>query len=281
MKIHIFIVYLILMPSRIFAGPWQILEPGMELGIFSASKPSSIGDSRITILRIDPGRWDLNVYGISNVNEIMGKTAKQWSQDNHLSVVINAGMFEEDYKTHLGYLQFQGHINNQAVNKYRSVAVFNPRDNRLPRFRIFDLDNVGINMNMILKNYDTVVQNLRLIKRPRQNRWRQSKKMWSEAALGEDKFGKILFIFSRSPFTMHDLNVELINMNINLVSAQHLEGGPEAQLYIRIGKVELELLGSYETSFNENNKNTHPWAIPNILGVRPRKVEVNNITTKP
>jgi hypothetical protein len=55
-----------------------------------------------------------------------------------------------------------------------------------------------------------------------------------------------------------------------LVAAQHLEGGPEAQLYLHVGGTEIEMFGSYETSFKENDDNTAPWPVPNVLGVRLR-----------
>jgi len=111
---------------------------------------------------------------------------------------------------------------------------------------------------------------LRLVKRPGSNQWGQQQKKWSEAALGEDDAGRTLFIFSRSPFPMHDLNRELLAAGIGLVAAQHLEGGPEAQLYVHAGSFEMEMFGSYETSFKENDANSIPWPVPNVLGVRPR-----------
>jgi hypothetical protein len=126
-------------------------------------------------------------------------------------------------------------------------------------------------MEVILQDYMTAVQNLRLIKRPGENRWSQQKKMWSEAALGEDADGRILFIFTRSPFTMHDLNRELLSAGIGIVAAQHLEGGPEAQLYLRVGSEEVALFGSYETGFREDDTNERPWPVPNVLGIRPRE----------
>jgi hypothetical protein len=55
-----------------------------------------------------------------------------------------------------------------------------------------------------------------------------------------------------------------------IVAAQHLEGGPEAQLYLHVGDVEMELFGSYETNFREDDDNEAPWPIPNVLGVRPK-----------
>ncbi|HEV2965243.1 MAG TPA: hypothetical protein VG649_25685, partial [Candidatus Angelobacter sp.] len=72
------------------------------------------------------------------------------------------------------------------------------------------------------------------------------------------------------PFSMHDLNRELLSSGIGLVAAQHLEGGPEAQLYLHVGKVEQEMFGSYETKFNPNDANPAAWPIPNVIGVRPR-----------
>lgn len=70
---------------------------------------------------------------------------------------------------------------------------------------------------------------------------------------------------------MHDLNQELLGAGLGIVAAQHLEGGPEAQLYFQAGGVEKELCGSYETSFRENDANNIPWPIPNVLAVRPRQ----------
>ena len=69
---------------------------------------------------------------------------------------------------------------------------------------------------------------------------------------------------------MYDLNKELLGSGIGIVAAQHLEGGPEAQLYLKKGDVEIELFGSYETGFVEDDNNEEPWPVPNIIGVRQK-----------
>ncbi len=253
------------------ASDWKVLAPGMDLRYVTAKKPSSVGDSRIVILRMDPRLWQLEMLGISETGESSGHTARAWSQSRKFSAAINAGMFSTDYKTHLGYMGSAIHINNSRSNAYQSVAAFEPRDPQsLPLFHIFDLDAPGTHFPDILKDYASVLQNLRLVKRPGLNQWSQQERKWIEAALGEDDAGRILFIYSRSPFTMRDLNDELLAAGIGLVAAQHLEGGPEAQLYVHVGTVEMELCGSYETSFKENDSNSAAWPVPNILGVRPR-----------
>jgi hypothetical protein len=253
-------------------GGWKGLEPGMELRFLEAQAEAAQSNSRIAVLRIDPALWDLEVWGASRTGESTGHTARDWCQRHNLKAAINAGMFATDQKTHLGYLRYREHVNNSHQNNYQSVAAFDPRDSAgASRFQIFDLDAPGVSFQGILRDYASVVQNLRLVKRSGRNQWGQQERKWSEAALGEDRDGRILFIFSRKALSMHDLNQELLASDIGLVAAQHLEGGPEAQLYLRAGETQLEMFGSYETSFREDDNNASAWPVPNVLGVRPAR----------
>lgn len=250
-------------------SPWQELDTGLHLGEFKTKKNSTVGDSIITILKIDPAVWEMDMVTESEFGNKETKTAKQWGKEFNFTAVINAGMFAADYSKHIGYMQTARHKNNTHLNKYQSIAAFSPKSNsEVPEFQIFDLDKQGVSLEKIRENYESIVQNLRLIKKPGINRWSQQEKMWSEAALGEDKDGNILFIFSRSPFTMYDLNKELIGLGV--IAAQHLEGGPEAQLYIKLKDYESEMFGSFETKFVENDKNGIAWPIPNVIGIRKK-----------
>lgn len=250
---------------------WRPIASGLDIGFFKATTYTPVGDSTITILRIDPQLWELQVLGISETGDPEGFTAKQWSEKHGFIAATNAGMFLTDYRTHVGYMRADDHINNQQINHYRSVAAFAPSTAGLAPFRIFDLDVDSL--HSIDQDYNRLVQNLRLIKRPGQNRWGTQSTRWSEAALGEDGQGRILFIFSRSPYSMRDLNRILLNLPIDLVAAQHLEGGPEAQLYINHGDWLYEAVGSYETDFFESDENIHAWPIPNVLGIVKRERE--------
>lgn len=276
---RLFILLFMLVSATVMADAtvgWHPLAPGIDLKIHVVSKPNSMGDSRITVLRIDPHLWELEFVGVSRTGDPTGQTAREWCRSHKLTAAINAGMFGTDFKTHIGYLRFRQHVNSGHVNGYQSVAAFDPQGGKgLPRFRIFDLDSPGVSMQAILKDYASAVQNLRLIKRPGSNRWSQQHKKWSEAALGEDNAGQILFIFCRSPLSMYDLNLELLASGIELVAAQHLEGGPLAQLYLHVGEVELEMSGAYEAYFGEDDGKALRWPIPNVLGVRPRSFEAN------
>jgi len=254
--------------SMIDSG-WKQLANGLDLGVLKTKKKSIVGDSRIVILRIDPKLWDLEFAAASQDNG--SKTARQWCVEKNFIAAINAGMFNDNYSTHTGYFKMQNHINNGKTNGYQSIAAFHPSNPGLPQFRIFDMDSPDVSISRISKDYASVVQNLRLIKRSGINKWGVQPKKWSEAALGEDKHGNVLFIFSKAPFSMHDFNQELLGLGIDVITAQHLEGGPVAQFYLKIGKKELEIFGSYETGIKENDDNSGSWPIPNVLGIRPKK----------
>jgi len=244
---------------------WTPVADGLEVAHFKVGRTSIVGDSTITVIRIDPAQWGVRLLSASETGG-NNYTTKQWCEKYHLVAVVNAGMFQADYKSNVGYMKNYHHLNNPNIHpEYNSIAAFNPAKSGLLPFRIFDSEDKSI--QEIIKNYNTVIQNLRLIKRPGENRWSQQSKIWSEVVLGQDKSGNVLFIFCRSPYSMHDFNDILIELPIDLVCAQHLEGGPEAQLYLKYGDTELEMSGSYETNFFENDENIKLWPIPNVIGI--------------
>ena len=69
---------------------------------------------------------------------------------------------------------------------------------------------------------------------------------------------------------MNELNDKLLALPLGITAAMHVEGGPEASLSIHAGGVDLDLNGSYETGFNENDGEKAQWPIPNVLGVARR-----------
>jgi len=265
-KIITIIYFVNIIPFYLTAqeSKWRKLDTGLHIGEFESPQKSITGDSKITILRIDPHIYSFKLLCADELNHSK-LTAKEWCQRYNLLGTINAGMFQMDHKSNVGYMKNYKFMNNAKINStYLSVAAFNPIDTTRNSFHIFDIDDS--NMNDIINNYNTVIQNLRLIKRPGLNRWSQQKRMWSEAALGQDKNGNVLFIFSLSPYSMHDLNNILLNLPIDIVCVQHLEGGPEASLFFSHKNVAIEKVGSYETGFNENDNNKAFWSIPNVIG---------------
>jgi len=243
------------------------LAKGLDL--ITIHQNASASKCDITILRIDPKYYDLVCAGINlNPHDTL-KSAKDWCRSKNFIAAINAGMFATDYISHTGYLKYNGVIYSKRQTKYQSVLAFKPNGQSHPLpFRIYDLDEQGVNIEFLSGAYSSVIQNLRLIKRPGVNVWGQSYRVWSEAAIGEDNQGRILFIYSNNPVSMHDLNDELLRSNIGIVAAQHLEGGPLAQLYIHIGTLELSLGGGTDNQMQGSAEN--PMPVPNVIGIKAK-----------
>ncbi len=243
---------------------FQPIDNGLHVGRFMAPMPSSSGDSRILVIRINPAQYGFRLLNAREL-ENKGMTVKEWCKTYKLIGGINAGMFQEDYLTHAGYMKNSGHIHNAGISSnYMSALAFDPAVPNVDGIRIFDLDEIAL--SDIAKQYHTVIQNLRLIKRPRENKWSPQKKTWSEAALGQDKDGNMLFIFSRSPYSMHDFNKILLALPIDIVCAQHLEGGTQASLYFSHKEIEIEERGCIQQDCSKADALEGGWRIPNILG---------------
>ena len=83
--------------------------------------------------------------------------------------------------------------------------------------------------------------------------------------------GRILFLFSRTPHEMFDFNRRLLALPLDIVSAMHVEGGPEASLSIRARACGWTSPAASETAFRENDGNAGQWALPNVIGVRANR----------
>lgn len=245
---------------------WTELESGLELGRFTLAG-SGAPEPVVLVLRVDPRRWELTLHGLPG-GASDGWTAREWSRREGLAAVINAGMYQQDYRTHSGYMSADGTVYSRGTNGYLSAAAFEPVDPKDPPFRIFDLDDAPL--AGVLPRYRRVVQNLRLVKRPGENRWSPQARRWSEAALGEDREGRALLIFCGTPLPLDRLTDALLALPLDLVAAQHLEGGAQAQLFVAAGGQTLELAGEYEGIFAGPAAERPARPIPNVIGVRPR-----------
>jgi hypothetical protein len=71
-------------------------------------------------------------------------------------------------------------------------------------------------------------------------------------------------------YSTHDFIEVLRALPLDLERLQYAEGGPEAQLYVAAGGRELELFGSIETGFFDDDGNQQAWPVPNVIGVKRR-----------
>lgn len=269
------ILFLTIFLSGFFSGitsaqpGWIKIDDGLHYNEFTSPLKSDAGNSKIFVLRINPEFFDFFLFSASEHPEGQVLSVREWVEKYGLIAAINAGMFQKDLKSNVGYMKNFGHFNNPKIHKnYHSVFAFHPRKTELNSAGIFDID--VNNIKEIIEGYDTVIQNLRLIKRPGLNQWSRQEKRWSEAALGQDHDGNILFIFSESPYSMHDLVEILLKLPVKIACAQHLDGGSAAAFYMRYNKTEIFKAGRYKTNSLINSPEAGLLPVPNIIGIKKK-----------
>jgi hypothetical protein len=112
--------------------------------------------------------------------------------------------------------------------------------------------------------YGTLVQSIRMISCQRRNVWAPSDRRFSAAAIGVDTKGRVLFFHARTPWPVHDLVKALLDLPLDLAQAMYVEGGPEAQLFARGGKAELERVGTFEKGPRAADPG-RAWPVPNVI----------------
>jgi hypothetical protein len=249
------------------AVQWQQLDDGLELATIQAPMPSKVGNKKITVLRIDPLHWKFQLMAAADHGK-KPRTARQWATEFGLTAAVNAGMFQMDGLTNVGYMKVDGKVYNSRFNDDNTMIAFGTDDAKLPKFQIVDRECQD--WKSLVEKYQNVTQGIRMVDCRQKNKWSQQPREWSMVVMGMDKSGKALFISCRSPYSVHDFIEMLLGLELNLKNAMYLEGGPEASFFLKTKDCEVEQFGSYETGFFESDNNDRAWPIPNVIGISKR-----------
>ena len=140
---------------------WQRLDKGLELGTFLSPLPAEVGDSLVRVLRIDPKYYRFHLLNASAIQNGSPKSPKRWCQQNGLTAVINASMYQTDYKTSVSLMRKKGHINNPRLSKDMTILAFDRLDNSVSEVKI--IDRQCEDFGFWKKKYATLVQSIRMI----------------------------------------------------------------------------------------------------------------------
>ncbi len=241
-------------------GPaWRTLEPGLEIAMFDGPAGAA-GDGKIAVVRIDAQRFELRLLTSSAPGQGTPLSARDGAQRSGASAVINASMYQEDYRTAVSLMRTRDHVNQRHVSRDRAALVFDPLQRDLPPVRMIDRD--CDDLDGAVRVYGTVIQSIRMVSCERRNVWEKYLRS-SVAAVGVDGKGRVLFLHARSAWPVHDLVDALLALPLDLRQAMYVEGGPEAQLFARGGGTELERLG---TTFEATPAPVgQGWPVPNVI----------------
>jgi hypothetical protein len=265
----IFAVLLLAFPLLLISGDlaWQSPASGLWLGVFKTAIGSGPTPAIFHIIKIDPERYQLQFLS-EKENGPRKRTLKQWCTDFKLTAAINAGMYDTDFLTHTGYARNFHKIHNPRFNtRYGAFLVFNPVKPVLPAVQIVEKQEPDWKTR--LEQYQTVIQNYRLIGHPGQLVWTNPGPENSTAAIALDQSGKVLFAFTATPISPKDFGEQLLALPLNIKSALYLEGGSQAGLYAAVGKIEWNLWG-VDAFFPAPADSSRTGPLPNIIGIMKR-----------
>lgn len=250
---------------------WEELEPGLSYSENKGPYISKFSDSKVCILKVDPTFFNFELV-LSTESDSILRTIKEWCEIKNLTAAFNAGMYSlKDHISGSGFTQNFNHINNKKVNEsFNALAVFNPKDKSLPAFQIVDIINQD--WKSILNNYNSCFQSIRMIDNNGKAIYWKHKPVLrcSMCILATDKSGNVLFIFTRSPYSVNEMINFLLNSELMIRTAMYIEGGPEASLYIKTNDKEIIKFGSYVSNACPNDNNTELRKMPNIIGLRKK-----------
>jgi hypothetical protein len=243
-------------PSRLELGPGLVAER-----IRFADR-----EGCLTVVRIDPARHALRVH--TAAADGRARAAPRWAADFGLSAVINTSMFHDDHRS-IGLLRDARAVHSDVDNpKLGGFFAFDPVDPADPPVAVAGRDCPGFDLAALRRRYRGLIQNYRMLDCDgRPLRWADPK-LFSAAAIGLDGRGQVVFLHSRTPFRMTELNRFIARPEIGLAAALYVEGGPEASLYAAGPGGRVEEIGSFETDFHDDSNRAF-WPIPNVLGAVP------------
>jgi hypothetical protein len=246
------------------AGPWKEVETGLLIGEFEPKHKVGTGDSAILVVKVDPQRF---AFKLMTASENGGRklSVKEWCERYQLVAAFNAGMYQEDGLTSVGYMKNFKRINNGRLNRNNAVLAFNPVDSGVPEIQIIDRECQDF--ESLKGKYQTLVQSIRMVSCEQQNVWSPQATGWSTLAIGMDKNDRVLLIFSQEQYSVHDLVEILLSLPISLYNAMYLEGGPQASVYLSTQNATIEKHGSWEGPSVGHNSIQMSLPIPNVIGI--------------
>ncbi len=247
---------------------WVELTKGMEYREIDAPKKSFIGDSKISILRMDPQHFHFDLYTATQYDSVP-RDLHTWADTFDLLVAFNAGMYNLARPLQSrAYLKSGAHLNNgKILENFNLMLALGPKPNS-QRSNIEVLDLTCANWEQEQHNFSGFAQGLRMIDcNGTPMNWQKKVQSCSMLVAAEDEKGWFYLIFTRSPYTHNQMIGFMTEMPYGLHDAIYLEGGPETSLLIDVNGHCIEKVGSWVSTTWERNDNNHFWRLPNIVGV--------------
>jgi hypothetical protein len=247
---------------------WVTLTKGLQYREINAPVKSKIGDSKISLVRMDRDLFEFDVFSATNYDSIP-KSVDRWAKKHKLNVVFNSGMYsQENPLLSRAFLKAGKHVNNpKMIEDFNLMLAMRP--NAVHRENIEVLDLTCENFDQIKHEFNSYAQGLRMIDcNGKPMFWKKKIQSCSMIIAAEGTDNKFYLIFCRSPYTHNQMIEFMLKMPYGIRNAIYLEGGPETSLFIDVNEHHIQKVGSWVSETWESDENKHFWSLPNVVGVK-------------
>uniref|UniRef100_A0A7C3ZCD3 Phosphodiester glycosidase family protein n=1 Tax=Desulfobacca acetoxidans TaxID=60893 RepID=A0A7C3ZCD3_9BACT len=243
---------------------WRVLSHGLaftEVQVFYGSNQVDT----LAIVKIDPAFNDFRVFHHAP------QSLAAWQEEIKAPVVFNASYYNPDSQP-VGLVIIDGKPLGPLYNsKMQGMFVAEPlgMSPDLPRATILDLKNTKIDLKKF--PWKQGVQSFPLLLDYKgQIRVKESGRKSYRTVITADRNGNILvFNTADNNFTLYKLAQFLKASSFNIDSALNLDGGAEAQLYIKTKDFEFYSPPSWQSRLGNIMDQPKFW-LPTVIGVFPR-----------
>lgn len=241
---------------------WQELRQGLEFCELRLGED----DAKVAVLRIDPEHFDFSLAAASQDGE-KPRNLAQWATEKGFSAAINASMYLPDNRTSTGYMRSGDYVNNgRIMDRFGAFFVAGPKSPGLANAAIIDRDDPDWRAR--IAEYDTVIQNYRMVNSQRRILWYPGGPHYSISAIAQDGQGRILFLHSRMPVEAYSFVQQILHLPLDARTVMYVEGGAQAGLVVDSGGLKRDLTGPHAPSLLITGNLRA--VLPNVIGIRPK-----------
>lgn len=243
---------------------WQVLSRGLMFAEVSVLKGEEVV-AGLTVVKADPAHNRFQVFHDAP------KTIFQWQEETQAPVLFNASYYSPQGQP-VGLILTDGRPVGPWRNpQMRGMFVAEPKGMSpdLPRATILDLVNTRVDVKNL--PWTQGVQSFPLLLDYRGRiRVRESGKRAHRTVIAADRNGNILVFNTRDDFfTLYELALFLKASAFEIDSALNLDGGTEAQLYIKTKEQEYLSPATWTARLGNLLDRREFW-LPTVIGIFPR-----------
>jgi len=252
---------------------WEILAEGLAITLWEPGDRCEDEVPSSVILKADPGRVRFATYHFRDEGLAEPPAVRDWQRRTGASVMVNSGLFLEDY-SYLGILLKEGRsIGGKRHPIWQGLFVAEPVQPDLRKAGILDLSVDHFSLER--PAYREAAQSLMLLDRKGKLRVRRSGRQAHQTVVGENGDGTILLIKTTAAVGLREL-AECLRVGLpELRQAMALDGGSSSDLLLApdlLGKFEGEREPAPWQEFVDGSGQRH-IPLPSVIGVFPRSEE--------